>query len=517
MEKQLFPYILATLLGLLLAVLVLCLGIASPVHADPGVHCVNQSGTGCNAGVCSEGCYASVQAAVNAASPGHEIRIAGGTYKSTAGTVAKITKPLVIGGGYAPDLDGHDPNTYQTVLDAQWGGPVISITNAGAVAIEFMTLTHGDGTGNCGTRGCGGGIYATGTSLQVGTCTITDNIANTSGGVRGEGGGIYAYAMNHRVDIWGSHILNNTANTDPSSSSYSYGSGIYIQYGLASLVQNQIVDNVGSTAGTGGYGGGIFLYGMTHADVLTNTIRGNMGAVNTGRSGSGGGLWLLGSAAYVANNRIESNWTNPDQAGEGGGVGIGDSEVHLARNTIISNATGTGGYFRPGGGVLVNSSRPITLSNNLIVHNAASDGGGVFVTSFAPTCQALLVNNTIVDNGSGVEAWQYADVTLTNNLIAGHASGLGTKTPFTGTITADHNLFWNTTEPIVGVGAVQQDPLLTADYHLDEGSPAVDKGLTIPWLAVDLKGTARPQGSAYDIGAFESERQTIFLPLTLCN
>jgi hypothetical protein len=201
MKGRLFHCTLAILLGIALAALVLCLGMAGPVYADPGIHCVNQSGSGCNMGVCGGGCYASVQAAVNAASPGHEIRIAGGTYTSGVGTVAAITKPLMLVGGFAPSFDGHDPGTYRTVLDAQWGGSVISITNAGDVVLEFLTLTHGDGTGNCGTRGCGGGIYATGASLHVGTCVITDNVASTSGGVRGEGGGIYAYAMNHRVDI----------------------------------------------------------------------------------------------------------------------------------------------------------------------------------------------------------------------------------------------------------------------------------------------------------------------------
>jgi hypothetical protein len=517
MKGRLFHCTLATLLGIALAALVLCLGMASPVYADPGIHCVNQSGSGCNMGVCGGGCYASVQDAVNAASGGHEIRIAGGAYTSAVGTVAAITKPLMLAGGFTPGLDGHDPGTYRTVLDAQWGGSVISITNAGDVLLEFLTLTHGDGTGNCGARGCGGGIYATGTSLHMGTCVITDNVASTSGGVRGDGGGLYAYAMNHRVDIWDSQILSNTANADPSSSNYSYGGGIYIQYGLASLAESQIMDNVGSTAGTGGYGGGIFLYGLTHADVLTNVIRGNRGAVGAGRSGGGGGLWLLGSVAYVANNRIESNWTNPDHAGDGGGVEISDSEVHLARNTIISNATGTGGYFRPGGGVFVRSSKPVTLSNNLIVHNAASDGGGVFLTSFVPTCQALLVNNTIADNGSGVEAQWHADVTLTNNLIAGHATGLNTMTPFTGTITADHNLFWNTSEPITGTGAILEDPLLTTDYHLGEGSPAIDAGLAIPWLKVDLEGAPRPQGSSYDIGAYEETRWAIYLPLVVRN
>jgi hypothetical protein len=70
---------------------------------------------------------------------------------------------------------------------------------------------------------------------------------------------------------------------------------------------------------------------------------------------------------------------------------------------------------------------------------------------------------------------------------------------------------------IVGTNAIHSDPLLAADYHLRPGSPAVDTGRPISWLTTDLEGNPRPQGSGYDIGAFEGVRWDVFVPLALRN
>jgi hypothetical protein len=45
------------------------------------------------------------------------------------------------------------------------------------------------------------------------------------------------------------------------------------------------------------------------------------------------------------------------------------------------------------------------------------------------------------------------------------------------------------------------------DYRLRPGSPAVDAGTTLPGVTVDRAGTPRPQGRAFDIGAYERPRQ----------
>lgn len=41
------------------------------------------------------------------------------------------------------------------------------------------------------------------------------------------------------------------------------------------------------------------------------------------------------------------------------------------------------------------------------------------------------------------------------------------------------------------------------NYQLADGSPALDRGVTISSVSEDRQGTTRPQGSGYDIGAFE--------------
>ena len=41
------------------------------------------------------------------------------------------------------------------------------------------------------------------------------------------------------------------------------------------------------------------------------------------------------------------------------------------------------------------------------------------------------------------------------------------------------------------------------DYQLSPASPAADKGVVIAEVTTDRRGTARPQGTAYDVGAFE--------------
>ncbi len=493
--------------ALALDLLLLWRGAVQPVQADPGTPAASTRYVALQGDDSGNDCAdsghpcATIQRAVDAADPDDAIHIAGGTY-APGGTVAVIEKGLVLQGGHAPDFSGHDPGMYQTVLDAGWSGSVISVTNAGGgVALEFLTLTHGDGAGNCSSGGCGGGVYSTDTELYVSHCHVTDNVGSSTG--IGKGGGLYVYnSIGHPASahIHNNQIVSNTASTADKGR----GGGLFLHVhnaaAPAEVVGNRFENNVGSTAGDG-YGGGVFLH--YYATFHCNHFQHNIGGKGSGLAGGGGGLYLHYAPGVTldANRFLYNAASMPD-----GGPG----------RTIFGRGTG--------GAIQAYSLVVFTMTNNLLADNfATSAGGAIHLDGWTADrgITGTLVNNTLAGNESqaGSEAvWvsQYVSLTLTNNIIAAHTTGVTNTVPVLSSVSAERNLFWNTCDPIVGVDAIQEDPRLTPNYHLRVGSPAVDQGLDVPWLTSDLDGNPRSPGS-YDLGALEGQEvwYDVYLPLVV--
>ncbi len=153
------------------------------------------------------------------------------------------------------------------------------------------------------------------------------------------------------------------------------------------------------------------------------------------------------------------------------------------------------------------SSRPlknIQVVNNTFHANGTSGwGGGVYIES--QDAETILIRNNICAYNVTFQILAETDVplpqfTIDYNLIHGFRSEEG---------------------ELRGENFVEGDPMFKdssiGDYHLTEGSPAVDAGFADQAPADDFDGTGRPQGASIDIGAFEfgSAPSGITVDLTL--
>ena len=227
-------------------------------------------------------------------------------------------------------------------------------------------------------------------------------------------------------------------------------------------------------------------------------------------------------ANTVYNNRASGIQINADPALEGDGIITG---AIIEDNIIYENGVG--------GGAAINlaSVRSSTIRNNLLYNNHASgiagwdDGAG----NVWGTKNNRVFNNTIVMASNGRFALVFINGStgnqVKNNMLI-HTGARGSievdPSSLTG-LRSDYNVVNNRfsfDEQFISLAqwkAKNQDQhsllcsSLTAlfvnptvgNYHLASGSVARDTGVALPSVVDDLEGRPRPQGPAYDIGAYE--------------
>ena len=319
------------------------------------------------------GCdFPTLQDAVNAASAGDEIRMAGITFTSAAAT-ANINKELTIRGGYNVLCGGLD-SSVTTTLDAS--GQVDSVLEISAdVTLENMTLTGGEVDGDDG-----GGIEIESADVILNDVIIRDNESTFGGGI---------YLLNGSLLVNDSAIYQNTA-TDS-------GGGIFCQNSSIDLrdsdLGNFLINPLGNTALSGG---GAYLDDCSFemfgaARVIGNSaeIGGGIYATNDSRPSM-----LVGAMQIVSNSA-----TN----GDGGGVYLDGASVLSLQGGIVSDNTASsdGGAVYAVGDSAVNTPVPINCGTPrclVIANNSATSGfGGAF---YARNSELTVVRSYIENNMS---------------------------------------------------------------------------------------------------------------------
>jgi hypothetical protein len=167
------------------------------------------------------------------------------------------------------------------------------------------------------------------------------------------------------------------------------------------------------------------------------------------------------------------------------------ADRNVIRDNIV-HAGINGGSGQRGWGIIVASGTGAQVYNNVVydIPNSAGGSAGISVYSGA---SAQVYNNTVfgtAGQGIAIEAGASSAV-VRNNISFGNASDYGDRGQGT---TADHNLL--SVNPMFASSS-------EGNFQLKNGSPAIDTGLSISLVAADSEGTTRPQGGAFDIGAFE--------------
>ncbi|HZF20098.1 MAG TPA: choice-of-anchor Q domain-containing protein [Burkholderiales bacterium] len=239
--------------------------------------------------------------------------------------------------------------------------------------------------------------------------------------------------------------------------------------------------------------------------------------------------------ASTAPTDIEIAYNNIHHQSGGRGIQIFSDTLRVITNVRVHNnlvhdisldgihfADNTGAGFQAYNNVVYNTASaalrgPFT--------DTGTDGGCIrFVST---VLVALVYNNTFsncnldgdVDSG-GIRFQNALSITLINNIVNGkYFVNIGS---LPATLVAPNNLwFGGGTPPTFATVSQTGDPKFvsaaTGNFHLLAGSAAIDNGSAAvnALVTTDFDGNPRPQGTAPDIGAFESSGVTLPTPANL--
>jgi len=249
------------------------------------------------------------------------------------------------------------------------------------------------------------------------------------------------------------------------------GGGIYVNNQLDVTITNTVVENC--TAGRNG--AGIMVDGVCNS-VLIDSVR-ISSCSNDDISGEGGDGVALNmdqdeTAVVIVTNCIFDNNINIQDDAV---VRIDGDIINVANCTFVGNTTTDKGILYFGTGRADPAIVTNKAVNNLFVNNDSSPGSDNTINWSKSENNNITMNNaffgTILDNDSEIKGIADADLGLNGNFIA-------------------------SADPLADTAG--------GDYHLAAGSEAIDAGTAEDAPDHDIDGTARPQGPANDVGAYES-------------
>ena len=454
------------------------------------------------------GPFASPQLAIDASEPGDRIEItvgecrgvhpypeSGVTYYQTV----HVPHPLHLKGGFLRDfseeveqpLDIAEPEQ-STIFNATGAGRALLLGRTTAITVEQVNLIDGAGAAGGGPNR-GGGLLVNSDAAQLHLVGLYHNQAEN-------GGGLSLNGANQRLTLDSVRIYSNTA---------MLGGGAYLPSGAITLTGESLLSFNTATQ----HGGA--LYNFNGAA----TIAGADVQFKQNRAAQYGGA-LYNHNGTAEELRVTEAHFVGNSAQYGGAIyGALHSTLLVDRGArLYLNEANLGGAVYGGG-------NNFNVQNTLIYTNTATKGAAVYLGSSAGA--PLVQHNTLVQNvaqqqgGAIFVEGGTGSPKLRNNIFDGNQAAAGSAIyAMVGELA--HNNYYP--EPVeaqvaggVGVGmdnlnlppGYAEPPNLdnpfqlpTANFHLDDNSPMIDRGLYVD-VPHDMDGQPRPVNHAPDIGADE--------------
>lgn len=385
-----------------------------------------------------------------------------------------------------------------------------------------------------------------------------------SGPSPASGGGASFYrrcrAFLENVVFEGNEVIGGDA-TDGTRGAHALGGGVFATMYSDVVAKGLIIRRNTVQAGSGGRGyranewdradglGGGAAFQYNSVDLRNILVEGNIAKAGYGSEyggfGAGGGLFFEYSSGVIDGGEIKDNSVYGGNAGGRGGEGSGgglmasDSQLTLSKLKILSNYSvgGSGNYAGHAGGALYfTKASPSNVmrvqgTNMIIAYNRAEagsgqnrwgGGGGIFAQDAEVTINhATIVSNSVLSTMVApaviaLHNFTESRVRISNSIIAFHPTSAYPRAAVISqsegdSLILENVVFWQNaggdastwfpgavltvTNPIIG------DPRLSADFHLQKGSVALDQ----VWSSVytDIDGEPRPFKEKADIGADE--------------
>jgi hypothetical protein len=445
MKRHLLHQVLGAILVVLLSV----------TTSQATIRYVAQDGSGAG-GLSWATAHRTIDAAIQAASAGDEIRVKQGIYGLSS--LINVSKAVLIVGGYSGVGDMRDPDAYTTTIDGQNAvGHCLDIS-ANAQVYGF-TFTRASAWGS-EPYDRGAAIYVHNCSATIGGCTFHRNVADYIGGAicLDNAGGTSidwcVFTENRASELGGAIACYHSDATITNCQFEENQTGYGFNDGYGGAIHNNtcapIIMNCTFSSNSADYGAALCNY-MSDAyiekcqftDCNSTTI-------------AGGGMYNIGGAPTISKCLFQDN-----RVSRRGGA-ILDSSLSTFINCILWNNSS----MVYGGAVHIDAPTEATASAAKFLHctmygNTGFQGGALYSDNATPS----LVNCILWGNVSQDEEYPEQIYNLTwvyHTTAAASYCDIGDATTYPGT------------------GNIRSDPSFAnaagGDFQLSPGSPCIDRG-----------------------------------------